>query len=107
MRRIIAGHLKKDVIYASKDINYEISGKELIVKDTEFISFWNSGFINKFYKDKGILIDDYETTIIINDEDLCALKEAIEKSSSFKLKKRLLEVVIYALEKKSGMIFIL
>ncbi|MGC4102990.1 hypothetical protein [Ferruginibacter sp.] len=106
MRKIIAGHSKEDLINASNDINYEIVGKEIIVKDTEFTSFWESDLVSKFYKKRGVLIDDYETTIITSEDDLYILKETIEQSSAFKLKKNLLELVTYAIVKKSGIIFI-
>ncbi len=106
MRKIIAGHSKEDLINATKDINYDVVGKELLVNEAEFASLWKSDLINKFYKKRGILIDDYETTIIIGDDDLNVLKETLEECSSFRLKKYLLNLVTYAVTKKSGIIFL-
>ncbi|OMP74907.1 hypothetical protein [[Flexibacter] sp. ATCC 35208] len=110
MRIILAPDSKKEVIVFINDVNYEITGRQMELDEKSFKSFWESDIVSTFNKKTGKLIDDFETTIIVDDNELSILKEIIEGASfnifDISLKNELVALAKYANQKKSGIIFI-
>ncbi len=108
-RIIVAPNTKEDIKKYINDINYELKGKKIKLDEKKFESFLRSNIIDEFYKNTGELIDDFETTIIDSDDDILVFKKVIEESSfglfSKDLKKELIDLVNYANERKSGVVF--
>lgn len=109
MRLIVVPDTKAEIAEYTNDVNYKLTGKQIVLDEKKFKLFWDTNIITRFYKKTGKLIDDFETTIIDDDTELLILKEIIEASffnffeSSFK--NDLLLLVNYANKKKSGVIF--
>ncbi len=108
-RIIIAPNTKEDIKEYINNVNYELKGKQIKLTEKEFESFLQSNIINEFFRTTGELIDDFETTIIDNDDNIIVLKKVIEESSfgffSKGLKKKLIELTNYANDRKSGVVF--
>lgn len=109
MRIIIATDTKDDIIKYSNNINHTLTGKQLDLDEEKFKHFWNSDIVERFYKITGKLIDDFETTIIDDDNDIFNLQKVIEKSTfsllGSNLKNDLLLLISYARDRKSGIVF--
>ncbi len=110
-KRILIPKTKEDIQHFKKDINFEMEGeKAFSLSGKEFEMLWRSGILNRFYDKTGIPIDDFETTIIDDMEQLSFLAEVISEESTrsigFLLKRKLLAVIEAAINNDSGIIFL-
>lgn len=92
------------------DVNYELKGLRYTLDENTFNEFWKSNTINDFYDLTDIFIDDYETTIVRESKELKILLELVSKRTLFnfhlnKFYKKIADLIYFALEKKSGIIF--
>ena len=109
MRIIIATDTKDEIKTYLNNINHELTGRRLDLNEEKFKLFRNSSIVENFFKKTGNLIDDYETTIIDDNNDILSLQGVIEKSTlglcGRNLKIELLQLIRYAIERKSGIVF--
>jgi hypothetical protein len=79
-KRILIPKTKEDIQHFKKDVNFGMEGgKAFSLSGKEFEILWRSGILNRFYNKTGILIDEFETTIIDDMEQLSFLVEVISK----------------------------
>ncbi|SFW81781.1 hypothetical protein [Chitinophaga sancti] len=109
MRIIIATDTKDEIKTYLNNINHELTGRRLDLNEEKIKLFRNSSIVENFFKKTGNLIDDYETTIIDDNNEILSLQGAIEKSTlglcGRNLKIELLQLIRYAIERKSGIVF--
>ena len=100
MRIILAPDSKEEVALFINDVNYEMTGRQVGLDEKRFKSFWKSDIISVFYRKTGKLIDDFETTIIVDENELSILKEIIQGASFsifyISLKNELVAIAKYA-----------
>lgn len=108
-RIIVAPNTKDDVKKYINNVNYELNGMKIKLSKNEFQSFFRSNIINEIFKITGELIEDFETTIIYNDDHIRAVKKVIEESSfgffSYRLKNKLIKLANFASDRQSGLVF--
>jgi hypothetical protein len=109
MRYIIVPKSKKELESFINNVNHEMRGEKMEVNENDFKAFWKTDMINSFYQKTGILIDDFETTIIDNANDVSTLKQIIAEwskmSSLSNFSKKLVDIILSAEKNKSGIIF--
>lgn len=110
-KRILIPKTKEAIQHFKKDVNFEMEGgKAFSLSGKEFEMLWRSGILNRFYDKTGILIDEFETTIIDDMEQLFFLAEVISEESTlsigFLLKRKLLAGIEVAINNGSGIIFL-